>query len=136
MRNKTPKKVKVGPIDYTIHMQDVRDVEQLGCTLYAHQRIYLSPNMLHQNASDTLLHEVLHAIWNEAGLDHIIDLEEETIVRTMATWLRMVITTNPQFLAFITDSSLMWPCGPKHDPGKEASFLLSSKGKEEDDEDL
>jgi len=135
MKNKTPKKIKVGPIDYTVHMQNSKDMEQLGCCLYAHQRIYLTPNMLHQNASDTLLHEVLHAIWNEAGLSHIIDLDEETIVRTMATWFRMVITTNPQFLSFITDSSEMWPFSPKHNPDDEAAFLFRPTSKD-DDEDM
>jgi hypothetical protein len=135
MKNKTPKKIKVGAVDYTVHLQDVKDREQLGCCLYAHQRIYLTPNMLHQNASDTLLHEVLHAIWNESGLSFVPDLEEETIVRTMATWLRIVISNNPKFLQFIVDASDMWPYGPTHDPDKEAEFLLKPLVKEDDDED-
>jgi hypothetical protein len=135
MKNRTPKKIKVGPVDYTTHMLDAKDVQQLGVCLYSHQRIYLTPNMKHQNASDTLLHEVLHAIWNESGLDHIIDLNEETIVRTFATWLRMVVTQNPQFLEFIVDSEFMWPFGPKHDPDKEAAFLFSPKDKDDTDEE-
>jgi hypothetical protein len=120
MKGKTPKKLKIGAVDYTTHLLPEGTKDQYGACVYSHQRIYLSQDMPHQQASDTLLHEVIHAIWAEAGLDHIPDLNEETIVRTIATWLRMVMRDNPSFLPFISDSTTMWAYGPKTDPDAEA----------------
>jgi hypothetical protein len=133
MTDKLPKKIKVGAVDYTTHLLNSTDRAQLGVCLYNHQRIYLSPNMKHQVASDTLLHEVLHAIWSESGLDHIPDLNEETVVRALATWLRLVIRDNPEFVKFIVNSKSMWPYGPTNDPDKEAGWHFGPKDEEDDD---
>lgn len=128
-----PKKVKVGAVDYTIHLLDPKDKGQYGVCLYEHQRIYLTPNMKHQQASDTLLHEVMHAIWSESGLDHIPDLNEETIIRTMATWLRMVFTHNPDFTRFVVNAKNSWAYGPKGNPDTQAAWHLGNKTDEEED---
>ena len=90
--------------------------------------------MMHQQASDTLLHEVMHAIWSESGLDHIPDLNEETVVRTLATWLRIVFRDNPDFTKFVINSKSAWTHGPKGDPEKQAAWHLGSKDDEEDDD--
>lgn len=132
--DKTPRKLKIGAIDYTVHLLDPKDKGQYGVCLYDHQRIYLTPNMKYQQASDTMLHEVLHAIWSEAGLDHIPDLNEETIVRTLSTWLRIVLTDNPDFARFIMNAKNMWAYGPAGDPDKQAAWHLGSKDDEEDDD--
>jgi len=132
--NTHPKKIKVGAVDYTVHLLEPKDVAQYGVCLYEHQRIYLSRNMLHQQASDTLLHEVMHAIWNESGLDHLPDLNEETVIRTMATWLRTVIVDNPDFAKFVLNAKSTWKYGPKGNPDAKASWHLGSKDEEEDDE--
>ena len=134
--NNMPKKVKVGAVGYTVHMLDKKDKVQYGVCIYDHQRIYLSQNMKHQQASDTLLHEVLHAIWNEAGRDHIPELNTETVVRTMATWLRMVIVDNPDFARFIVNAKGSWAHGPTTNPDEVANLLsriTTSQDEEEDD---
>jgi len=132
--NITPKKVKVGGIEYTVHMLDKKDRGQYGVCLYDHQRIYLSQNMKHHQASDTLLHEVLHAIWSESGLDYIPDLNEETVVRTLATWLRLVLVDNPDFARFVLNAKTAWKYGPTSDPDKIASWNAKAlAGEEEDD---
>lgn len=135
MKDNTPKNIKIGPIDYTVHKLSVKDNSQYGVCLYRHQRIYITPNMTHQQASDTLLHEVLHAIWNEAGLDHIPDLNEETIVRTIATWLRAVIVDNPDFVEFITDAQTLWGHKPAGNPDKEAAWMFSPKSVDEEEDE-
>lgn len=132
--NKLPKKIKVGAVDYTVHTLSPKDKGQYGVCVYEHQRIYLTPNMLHQQASDTLLHEVMHAIWSEAGLDHIPDLNEETIIRTMATWLRIVLRDNPDFAKFIVNAKGMWTHKPLGDPDKQAAWHLGAKNDEEEDD--
>jgi len=129
-----PKKVKVGAIDYTVHLLNPKDKGQYGVCLYEHQRVYLTPNMMHQQASDTMLHEIMHAIWSEAGLDHIPDLNEETIIRTMATWLRIVFIDNPDFARFVVNAKPMWPYGPSGNPDKQAAWHLGSKDDEEEND--
>ncbi len=121
MKGKVPKKVKVGAVDYTVQLLPEDISNQFGATVYSHQKIYLTPNMLHQQASDTLLHEIFHALWAERGLDVIPDLNEETVIRALATGLRTVIRDNPAVLQFITDASGMWPYGPTSDPVEEAT---------------
>lgn len=133
MKDNTPKNIKIGAVDYTIHKLSVKDNSQYGACIYRHQRIYLTPNMTHQQASDTLLHEVMHAIWNEAGLEHIPDLNEETIIRTMATWLRMVIVDNPDFAEFITNAKLLWGHKPVGNPDKEAAWKFKPDDEDEDE---
>ena len=134
MSRELPKTIKIGAVDYTVHMLDKKDRSQYGVCLYDHQRIYLSQNMKHQQASDTLLHEVLHAIWSEAGLDHIPDLNEETIVRSLATWLRIVLRDNPDFARFVLNAKTAWKYGPTSDPDKIASWNAKAlAGEEEDD---
>ena len=115
------KHIKVGAVDYTVHLLPKKIENQYGACVYEHQKIYLSPRQTHQQVSDTLLHEVLHAIWNEAGLEYSQELEQETIVRTLSTWLRIVFTDNPELVKFILNSKTKWPHGPTSDPVKEAT---------------
>lgn len=110
------KKIKIGPVDYAIKMLPKDTTDQYGACVYDHQIIYLSPNQLHQGASDTLLHEVLHAIWHEAGIEHNEIIVEETVVRTLSTWLRIIFRDNPALVKFIVDSEKEWPHKPTTDP--------------------
>ena len=115
------KSINIGAITYKVKMLPDTTDNQLGACVFKHQTIYLSPNQLHQSASDTLLHEVLHAIWYESGLEYADVLVEETVVRTLSTWLRIVIETNPEFVKFINNSKTQWPYGPKSNPLKDAT---------------
>jgi hypothetical protein len=115
------KKVKIGATDYQVKILPTDKDNQYGACVYSHQIIYLSPNQLHQSASDTLLHEVLHAIWHEAGIEHNEIIVEETVVRNVSTWLRIVFTDNPELVKFIVNSKNLWPYGPTSDPLKDAT---------------
>jgi len=115
------KKLKVGAVDYTVHLLPKELRNQYGACVYEHQKIYLSPIQTHQQVSDTMLHELLHAIWNESGLEYQPQLEQETVVRTLATWLRIVFRDNPELVKFILNSKSQWPYGPTTDPVKEAT---------------
>lgn len=115
------KKIKVGAVDYQVKILPPDKDAQYGACVYSHQIIYLSPNQLNQSASDTILHEVLHAIWHESGIEHNDIIVEETVVRTLATWLRIVFTDNPELVKFIVNSKTQWPYGPKSNPLKEAT---------------
>lgn len=106
--NQMPNKVKVGAVDYTIVIADLQE-NDYGCCDTHMQVITLSPNQTVQSASDTLLHEILHAIWNESGLFIMKRPDEETIVRLMATWLKTVMIDNPDISKFVQDASAYWP---------------------------
>jgi hypothetical protein len=103
-----PGTVKVGAVDYRILLEGA-DPDEYGACDTATQIIHLSKNQTAQNVSDTLLHEIMHAIWNESGIFMNKKPNEETIVRTMSTWVRMVLRDNPDVASFILDATDYWP---------------------------
>ena len=108
---KSPLTIKIGAIDYDVFLVDDMDEDYGYCVPHL-QQIVLSKNQSHQSVSDTLLHEVLHAIWHESGLFDIKRPSEEQIVRTFSTWLCIVYRDNPKLLEIIKDSKPHWPHQP------------------------
>ena len=91
---KLPKKIKVGPYDYTIrsYVWKAEDDQIGGCDT---QRLVLSvddsgPAMVTKN---TLLHEVLHAVYDLYDLGP--DDSEEDVVMRLSNGLQMVMVDNP-----------------------------------------
>lgn len=103
-----PKKIKIGPYVYKVELFPDATTTDYGACVYNHQTIFLNANQHAERAGDTLLHEVLHAIWDVAGFDVATDLNEETIVRSYATWLSAVLRDNPRLAEFITDPNKFW----------------------------
>jgi hypothetical protein len=93
--------VKVGPLDYTvIYAKRLHtDHELFGVTMASQQKIYVDPDVPLQTGQDTLLHELLHAIFDVAGLNIELDdgakLTEEQIIRRVTPWLLMLLKDNP-----------------------------------------
>lgn len=55
----------------------------------------------------TLMHELLHAIISEAGLQDVLDgNQEERVVKRMAPILRQVLKDNPRVYTFLTGRRL------------------------------
>ena len=113
-----PTLVKVGAVDYTISLVDQFDDEYGSCVPHM-QQIFICKNQTAQSASDTMLHEIMHAIWNESGLFMMKRLDEETVVRTMSTWVRMVLRDNPHVAAFIYDAQDYWNYQPSMLPDRK-----------------
>ncbi len=82
---KIPKKVKVGGFIYpVIENADVANEGNVyGSTHLRRQKIFLEPSETQQKKEQTFIHEVLHAIWNQIGLNTRMKdtpkLEEEII---------------------------------------------------------
>lgn len=98
-----PSNVRVGPYTYTIEYRDnVCDSEPdlFGLTLSREQRIFISSRQTIECERDTLLHEVMHAVFASSGLFKEVD-NEERVVATLATWLTMVLQDNPQLAKFL-----------------------------------
>jgi cob(I)alamin adenosyltransferase len=103
-----PTLVKIGAVDYKILLEGA-EADEYGSCDTATQTIHISKNQTAQTVADTLLHEIMHAIWNESGIFILKRPSEETIVRTMSTWVRMVLRDNPHVAAFIFDATDYWP---------------------------
>jgi hypothetical protein len=109
MKSKYPKKIKLGPYTYEVKtFPEVTEETDHGACVYSQQVIFLSKNQHAERAGDTLLHEVLHAIWDLAGLDVVPDLHEEVVVRSFATWLSAVLKDNPSLASFILNPNESW----------------------------
>lgn len=120
-KSKYPKKIKVGPYTYTVQLYPDSTISDHGACVYAHQTIFINPNQHPDRAGDTLLHEVLHAIWDLSGFDVMPDLHEETVVRSFASWLSQVLKDNPELTKFVTDPSAYWIPEYEDDALEEAS---------------
>lgn len=128
-KSKFPKKIKIGPYTYTVDLYPDSTVSDHGACVYSHQTIFLNPSQHAERAGDTLLHEVLHAIWDLAGFDTMPDLHEETIVRSYASWLTAVLKDNPELARFVLNPNQYWIPEFEDDALEEAS-----EGGDSDDE--
>lgn len=107
-----PSTVKIGPVVYLISLVDKLDDDDYGMCDPHTQMIYISKDQSAQHATDSLLHEITHAIWHESGLFNLKRPDEEQIVRTTSTWLTMVFRDNPTIATFIINPQPVWPYSP------------------------
>ncbi len=98
---KMPTSVVIGPYDIQIRELDPSDAEKnYGLFHSEKMEIHLRKEFSSaQQAADTLLHEVLHAVWHIAGLSHKDG--EERLVATLATQICAVVRQNPDIVRFL-----------------------------------
>ena len=106
--NLFPTKIKIGHYTYVIKEFPKGYTTDYGACVYAHQTIFLNRNQTAQQAAETLLHEIMHAIWFVASVDFIPDLHEEIIIRTEATWLMSVLDNNKELMKFLMNPAKTW----------------------------
>ena len=109
-----PKKVQVGPTAFKV-VHDAASMNQTqmdsaaclyGCVRYATQTIHVNPAQGPDLKKDTLLHEVVHAILWQTGLQARFDGDsEEEFVRCFSPALLDTLQRNPKFVAYLTASS-------------------------------
>lgn len=95
--------MQVGPYLFSIEYRDeVSDSEPdlFGLTIPRDQRIIVSTRQTDQSERDTVLHEVLHALFYASGLYREVD-NEERVVAAVSTWLLMVLRENQAFAKFL-----------------------------------
>ena len=105
---KLPPTLRIGPYDYKLilvdKIQDEGEREDWGKYEYCKLTITISkdqPNQLF--AADTVLHEILHAIYTHAGIQPVTP--EEGICSALATGLIQVFRDNPKLLAWVAAST-------------------------------
>tara|TARA_R100000951_G_C2623429_1_gene175272 strand:- start:584 stop:883 length:300 start_codon:yes stop_codon:yes gene_type:complete len=93
------KSVKVGPTDFSIEYVPLND-ELFGDFSYINSRIRIEENLKGTALVDTVLHEILHAIWKLGQLKDKRE-DEERAVAIMATYLTQVLRDNPNMLTWL-----------------------------------
>lgn len=101
---KLPEKVLIDDIEYTVStaspdelQKEVRSQDNIiGACNYNNQTIKISDSINEGNIKVTLLHEIIHAILSERGLNDQCD--DEMLVDNMAHALRMLAKQNPELI--------------------------------------
>lgn len=99
-----PKTITVGPFTYKVLTDRKGFVEnQLGATVFAQQTITVDDRQAKDSLADTVLHEVLHAVWSMSGVadEAKADIEERTI-RRITPILLGVLRDNPELVKYLT----------------------------------
>lgn len=97
------KSIRIGPFDYTLGtLPKDKAARQLGECTPADLTILLAKSFASPvQHAETLLHEILHAVFATMALDAKKD-GEERIVECMAVGLAMVMRDNPALFKWIT----------------------------------
>lgn len=75
--------------------------DRVGYMSQRNLEIIIDDSMAEQMVRETLLHEVLHAVWSDAGLDEMEGLTEEQIISTLTPRFMLVLRANPQMSAYL-----------------------------------
>jgi hypothetical protein len=93
------KSIKIGSTDYSIEYVPLNE-ELFGDFSYINSRIRIEQNLIGPPLVDTVLHEVLHAIWRLGQLKDKKE-DEERVVSVMATYLTQVLRDNPALMPWL-----------------------------------
>lgn len=97
---KIPKQIKIGGLVYTIEKSEkvTNEGGNFGSTHHRKQRIFLDPSETVQMSENTFVHEILHAIWYQAGLKSRYQKDhpgfEEEVVDALSNGLYQVLKDN------------------------------------------
>lgn len=119
--SKLPKKLTIGRWVYSI-TDDPKTWAEIGtngmvrattygATHHHTGRIVLNPAQSVRQKADTLLHEVLHCVFEIGALHYVLaprpddsaDDREEAAVGALTPWLSVALTSNPELLAYLSD---------------------------------
>jgi hypothetical protein len=97
-----PRKIKVGAYDWRIVLQEGDNTDH-GQADFEFKRINLWPDTLIDTVHTVgiVLHEFLHAIYEDRGLDESEEDREEQIVIAYETGLVALLRDNPKLLTWI-----------------------------------
>jgi|TARA_R110000796_G_scaffold187010_2_gene303919 hypothetical protein len=100
-----PDSIKIGYVDYQFDFwpDTFASTEEAQGEFFAtHGKIGLKSSALESvHGTNTVLHEILHAIVYQYGLVETLGDKEEVVVNTMANGLSTVFVDNPWFIDYI-----------------------------------
>ncbi len=100
-----PKSLRIGPFDYTVEDWEPREAandRRYGEVSHVLLRIRVDTCHGPLQALNTLLHEIMHAIWHQYSMGK--DDEEERSIEIMAGAWTQVYRDNPDLLRFIGEA--------------------------------
>ena len=100
---KQPNRIRVGYRNYRIEFPEISlelEPEQLGQCDTTSEKILVAGSLTPEKQANVLLHEVLHAIWNEYKILDDNDIEEKTVT-CLANGLCLLIQENPETIKWI-----------------------------------
>lgn len=112
--NNIPTTIRIGPYDYTVIVDSERikeleretSSELYGITSPGILEIALQPNVADMVLRETLLHELIHALFYNTGIsERFTDKTEEQIVRALSPALFSLLRDNPALVACIMGDS-------------------------------
>lgn len=108
---KVPATLKIGPFNYDIvldaaqhnafRVKDGQDLDSIGNTDTAGQKIYIQSDLPYEVLSETLLHEIMHAIYYNSAIEHMKEPSEEVIVSLISIGLFSVLKENPKLVEYL-----------------------------------
>ena len=101
---KLPEKVLIDDAEYTVSSASPSEIQKqmlspdniVGACNYNNQAIEISDSINEGRIKVTLLHEIIHAILSERGLND--QCEDEMLVDNMAHAIRMLAKQNPELI--------------------------------------
>lgn len=99
---KPPQRIRISPHTWRLRRCPVDvDGELHGALQERELRILVARGHAPSQLRDTVLHEVLHAIWAQCGLEFEHD-DQERVVASMSPRLLACLRDNPELVAFLT----------------------------------
>jgi len=100
---KIPEKIKIGGFIWEVIESDdiANESATFGSTHFHHQKIFLEAGENQQKKEQCLLHEIMHAIFWQTGLEKRLDnkevnITEEEFITAVSNGLYQVIKDNPE----------------------------------------
>jgi hypothetical protein len=101
------KKIRIGGIIYKIeNVERLEDNNRLawGVTQYENAHISIRDEIEKQKYYQTIIHEALHGMLHEAGIDNLAN--DESLVTPLGNMLYQFIVDNPKLIEKINNLSL------------------------------
>lgn len=96
-----PMSIKVGPYDYQVEYVDSFPDGRWGETEHHTLTIRLAIDQAAGQERDTVLHELLHAVWSSMDIGK--PKSEEKVVHRLSTGLLAVLRDNPDLVRYFCD---------------------------------
>lgn len=97
---KPPAVIAVGPYAYIVESRAPDNEDDKGITDHVAGVITIRPDMGADYTAETMTHELLHCVWNIAGIDEKVN--EEHVVSRLSAHLLDTLRRNPDLVTYLT----------------------------------
>ena len=103
-QTQVPSSIKLGYRTIDLVAKDMPD--DFGEFVHCENKIFYSNKVTPPELTNTILHELIHAIWQDRVAELVSDKKEETIVNALANGLMTLLCDNPDMLKFLTNGMI------------------------------